>query len=78
MDEADEVAPVVAMLHGREGTLSLGRPDPPQDWFEPNAMFVGRPQLDLSLGEGRRHFLDQRPQLFLKRSCAAGSAWTWR
>ena len=72
MDEADEVAPFVAMLHWGDRAVSLGRPDPTQDRLEANAMFIDRPQLDLRLGEGRRHLADERPQLFLNCSWAAG------
>ena len=78
MHKAHQIAPLVAVLHWRERTLPLRCPNATQDGFEPNAMFVGSPQLDLRLGKRRRHLLDQRPQLFLNASCAAGSAWTCR
>ena len=64
MDEADQVAPLVAVLHGCNGAVSLGCPDPTQDRPQANTMFVSGPQLDLCLGEGCRHLLDQRSQLF--------------
>jgi len=78
MDEADKVAPFVPVLDWRQGPLSLGRPDPSQDRFEPNAVFIYRPQFDAGVGEGGCHRADERPQVFLNRSWAAGSAWTWR
>ena len=78
MHEADEVAPFVAVLHWRKRSLPLGRPGPPQDRFEPNAMFVDGPQLHLSVGKGGGHLAHERAELCLKRAWAAGSAWTWR
>lgn len=54
MDEADEVAPGNAVLHDGGGPLPDGRPDAAQQRFEPNAMFVGRPQFYLRLGKRGR------------------------
>ena len=47
MDEADEVAPVVAMLYRRKGTLTVETPDFVQDRFQADAVLVDRPELDL-------------------------------
>lgn len=40
MHEADEGAPLVAMLHGREGALPVEAPDFLQDGFEADAVFA--------------------------------------
>jgi hypothetical protein len=64
------------MLHRGNGTLSLGRPDPPQDRLEADAMLIHCPQLDLRVGEGSRDLAYERAELFLKRAWAAASAWT--
>ncbi len=78
MDKADEIAPLVAVLHGSEGTLPVETPDLVQDRLEPDAVFVDRPELDLRVREGGRDLAEERAELFLKASCAAGSACTWR
>ena len=78
MDEADQVAPRIAVLHRGERALAVETPDLVQDGLEPDAVLIGGPQLDLRLWEGRRDRAQQRSQLFLKASCAAGSACTWR
>lgn len=74
MDKADEVAPGKAMLHRGDGSLTNRRPDPPQDWFQPDPMLVGGPDFDAGVGKRDGDRLDQRPQLFLKVSCCSGSA----
>jgi hypothetical protein len=45
MDKGLEVAPLVAMLYNRPGTLPAGTPDATQDGFETDAVLVGGPQL---------------------------------
>jgi hypothetical protein len=55
MDKADQIPPGEAMLHAGNGPLSNRGPDAPQQRFEADAMFVGRPhspQLDLCLRKG--------------------------
>lgn len=74
MDEADEVAPRKTVLDGGGRTLANRCPDPPQEWFQADAMLVGGPDLDVSVRIRRGDGLDQRPQLFLKVSCWSGSA----
>ena len=78
MDEADEIAPFVAVLDRGDGALSLGCPDPAQDGLQANPMLVHRPQFDLCFGEGCHHLAQERPQFFLNRSCATESACMWR
>lgn len=59
MDEADEIAPGEAVLYRGNWTLTNRRPDLAQQWLEADAVFVGRPQFDVGLGEGRRDCLEQ-------------------
>ena len=61
MDEADEVTPVVAVLHRGRGPLPVETPDLVQDGLEANAVLIRRPELDLGVGEGGRDRLDERP-----------------
>src|SRR5215467_3772404 len=46
MDEADEVAPFKAVLHGRQWPLPIQAPDFLQERLEADAVFVDRPYLD--------------------------------
>ena len=78
MHEADQVAPGVAVLDRRDGALAVEAPDLVQDRFQPNAMLVGRPELDLGVRKGRGDGLGERADLFLKDTCCAGSAKTCR
>jgi hypothetical protein len=50
--EADQVAPGKAMAHYGNRALADRGPDAPQQRFEADALFIGRPQLDLRLREG--------------------------
>jgi hypothetical protein len=47
MDKADEVAPGEAMANQGNRAPATGRPDPPPQGLEPDAMFIDRPQFDL-------------------------------
>lgn len=76
VDEAHHVAPCVAMLHRRDRTVPVEAPHFVQDRFQPDAVLVGRPELDRRLGIRGRDGLDERPDLFLKSAWAAGSACT--
>jgi hypothetical protein len=55
MDKADEVAPGVAVLHGRNGPLANRRPDASQERFQANTMLIRRPQFDHGMREGDGH-----------------------
>jgi hypothetical protein len=66
------------MLDRGEGTLLIQTPHLVEDGLEPDAVFVDRPQLDPRVRERGRHLAYERAELFLKRACAAGSAWMWR
>lgn len=64
MDEADEVTPFEAVAHSGNRTLSDRRPDAAQQRFQADAMFIGRPQLDLGVGKGAGHRPQQGTQVF--------------
>ena len=49
-DEATDVEPLVALLHGRDRPLADGRPDPANQGQKTNPMLVGGPELDLCTG----------------------------
>ncbi len=61
MNEPDQIAPGVAVLDNGDWSLPLRRPDPAQERLQPDAVLVGRPQLDSGLGEDGRHRLHERP-----------------
>ncbi len=62
------------MLDGHTRPGPFARPDPAQDRFEPNAMLIGRPQLDRGLGKRLLHRVHLLREFFLNASWAAGSA----
>ena len=78
LDEADDVAPRVTVRHGRAGALPVAAPDLVQDRLQPDAVFVGGPELDARLGVRGGDGLDERPALLLQAACASGSAGTCR
>jgi hypothetical protein len=43
---ATEIAPAVARMNRDHQPLPLGRPDPPQNRFEADAMLIGGPHVD--------------------------------
>lgn len=58
-DEATDVEPLVALLHGRTRPRADGCPDPADQGQEANPMLVGGPELDLSsrMGDMDRLYL---------------------
>ena len=46
LDEGGDVQPLVPVVAKCDGPLALGRPDPAQDRLQPDAVLVGRPDLD--------------------------------
>jgi len=72
------VEPLEAMLDGDTRAGPFARPDPAQDRFEPNAMLIGRPQLDRGLGKRLLHRFHLLREVFLNASWAARSALAWR
>lgn len=77
VDKADDIAPLVAVLHWRHWSLPYRSPNPPQNRFEADAVFVGGPQLDLRVRKGRRQASQEWTKLFLKAAWVAGSACVW-
>src|SRR6476620_1954479 len=76
MDEAHQVAPGVAMLYRGNGALPDRRPDAAAERFQADAMLIRCPQFHCGVGKGDGNLAQQRSYLFLKASCAAGSACT--
>ncbi len=64
MHEADEVAPLVAMLDWGERTLAVEAPDLMQDRLQPNAVFVDCPEFDLRVGEGGGNRTEEGSEVF--------------
>jgi len=50
-----DVEPLEALLDGNTRPGPFARPDPAQDRSEPNAVLIGRPQLDCGLGKRLLH-----------------------
>jgi hypothetical protein len=74
LHETHEGAPGEAVAHHGDGALPFGSPDPPQEWLQADAVFVGRPEFDGRLREGvgdRRH---ERTEVFLQSACCSASA----
>src|SRR5512147_2363413 len=74
LDEADQIAPAVAVLDDRHRPLANRRPHPPDQRLEPNAMLIHRPQFHLGLWVSSGYCLDERADLFLKASCSSEAA----
>jgi hypothetical protein len=60
--EADQIAPVIAVLDRSERALAVKTPDFVQDRLQPDAVFVDRPELDGCLREGSGHLAQERTQ----------------
>jgi hypothetical protein len=58
------------------GPLPDGHPDPTQQGLEADPMLVCRQKLHAGVWEGNGYFIEERAELLLNRSCAAGSACT--
>ncbi len=78
MDEADQGAPGVAVLHRGRGPLPIETPDLVQERLQADAVLIDGPECDLRAREGSRDGLDERPDVFLQAACCSGSACTWR
>jgi len=78
MDEAHQVAPLIAVLDRSQRAVAIETPHFVQNRLQPDAMFVGGPELDDAVGESARDLVEERADLFLKASCSAASACTWR
>src|SRR3954471_1046606 len=69
-DEAIKIEPLVAVMAAGGRTASARRPDLAQDRFQPEAVFVKRPDLDRNRRFGALEFGDAGQELFLKRICS--------
>lgn len=63
-DKATEVEPLVALLDRRDGALPDRGPDPTDERQEADPMFIGRPELDLSLRMGLPNRLHLGREIF--------------
>jgi hypothetical protein len=81
MDKADEVAPLSPMLDRSERALTVQTPHLAQDRFEPNAMFVDRPEFDGAVWKRGDHFAQKRAQSRFEDRLRSGIcldvAWAW-
>jgi hypothetical protein len=64
VDETNEVAPVVAVLHGHQRALAVEAPDLLEDGLQADAVLIDGPELDARLRESGRDRLDERPNVF--------------
>jgi hypothetical protein len=75
LDEAREVALLVAMLHRSERTLTVDTPHFVQNRLEPNPVRVDRQEVDLRLREGGRDLPQERSQPRLDGRLRHRTAW---
>jgi hypothetical protein len=69
-DEAIKIEPLVAVMAAGGRTAAARCPDLAQDRFQPEAVFVERPDLDRNRRFGALEFGDASLELFLKRICS--------
>jgi hypothetical protein len=62
VDEARQIAPLVAMVDRGQRALAGEGPDALPDRFQANAVLVSRPELDLGLREGGSDLAEQRAE----------------
>jgi hypothetical protein len=74
LDEGGDVQPLIAVMAKRDGPLAFGRPDPAQDRLQPDAVLVGRPDLDRLVRVLGPLLGDGLLQLFLNASRSSGVA----
>src|SRR3954453_10848888 len=74
LHEGGDVEPLVAVVAQCDGPLPLGRPDPAQDRLQPNAVFVGGPDLNRRVRVLGPLLSDGLLQLFLNASRSSGVA----
>jgi hypothetical protein len=73
-DEGDDVEPFETVVAAGERAFSARRPDPAQDWLQPDAVLVGGEGLDCRAGMALRLLGDGFREAFLKASCFSGVA----
>src|SRR4051794_38639074 len=74
LDEGGDVQPLIAVMAKRDRPLTFGRPDPAQDRLQPDAVLVGRPDLDRLVRVLGPLVGDGLFQLFLNASRSSGGA----
>ena len=74
VDEAVEIEPLLAVLPDRDRALALGRPLPPQDRLQTDAMLVERPDLDRPRGVRGAALVHPAREPLLKASCSSALA----
>src|SRR4030095_490455 len=79
LHEGGDVQPLVPVMTQRDRPLTFGRPHPPDDRLQPNAVLVGGPDLDRRVGVLGSRLSDGLLQLFLNASRSSGvAAAGWR
>src|SRR5215212_4065433 len=79
LPEGGHVQPLVAVVAERDWPLAFGRPHPPDDRLQPNAVLIRGPDLDRFVRVLCRLLRDHRGQLFLNVSRSSGvAAAGWR
>lgn len=74
LDVGVEIEPLIAGTGTGLGALSLGRPDPPDDRFQAEAMLVERPGLDRLVGVLLLERGNPACEFFLKPACSSALA----
>lgn len=74
LDEGGDIEPLIAMMAERQRPLFDGRPDAAADRLQPEAMLVGRPDLDGLARMLPRFFGGDFRELFLKASSSSAVA----
>ena len=64
LDEGGDVQPLVPVMAEGDRPLTFGRPHPPDDWLQPNAVLVRGPDLDRLVRVLGSHLGDGLLQLF--------------
>src|SRR3954462_13852072 len=72
--EGGDVQPLVPVMTQRDRPLTLGRPHPPDDRLQPDAVLVGGPDLDQLVRVLSSRLSDGLLQLFLNASRSSGVA----
>src|SRR4029453_11232208 len=74
LHEGGDVQPLIAVVAQRDGPLAFGRPHPPDDRFQPNAVLIRGPDLHRFVRVLSRFLGNDRGQLFLNISHSSGVA----
>src|SRR5215212_3098795 len=74
LHEGADVQPLVAVMTQRDRPLTFGRPHPPDDRLQPEAVLVGGPDLDGLVRVLSSRLSDGLLQLFLNASRSSGVA----